>query len=223
MALQPVNPGLNPLGLFDVLNTQAAGLTGGEVMTLAAASRTNTATETAAADVLDGYNYATPGLRPVAQRATAPAAFIALADEGVGPHYFTVIGSVVGANTGKVVKSSPLGPNTGAGSGKVTLWDKPGLYEVTIDSLVPTFVSGLGTGGLTPGSVLGYTNTGLLSHSTNSSAVAATGCAAFVEFSGNSSLVTTPAYLVGARAVFDRIKIEFFGAANGKTVPTSPV
>lgn len=226
MALFPVSPGLQPLGIVDVVNTVGPNLLGGEVMTLTTASRSNTASETAAADALDGYTFNTTQLRPAATLATAATTFIALADEGSGPNYFTVGGTVVGGNTGKMIRGGAvLGPHTAVASGKVTLWDKPGLYEVTLDALVSTFVSGLTPStGLTPGAVLGYTNTGKLSHSTSNSAVAATGCAVFVEFTGNSSLVTTPAALVGARAVFDRIKIQFLGAGGGgKTVPSSPV
>lgn len=226
MALFPVSPGLQPLGVLDLLNTQGTSLLGGEVMTLGTASRTNTLAETAAADALDGYTFSTTQLRPVAQLATAATTFVALSDEGTGPNYFTVGGTIVGGNTGKVIKNGTvIGPHTAAGSGKVTLWDKPGLYEVTLDALVSTFVSGLTPSvGLTPGSVLGYTNVGKLSHSTGNSAVPATGCAVFVEFTGNSSLVTTPAYLVGARAVFDRIKVEFLGpSGSGRAVPAAPI
>ena len=60
MALYPVQPGIQPLGLFDVLDTELATIKGGEVMTLGSAATTNSETETAAPDVLDGYTFGRP-------------------------------------------------------------------------------------------------------------------------------------------------------------------
>jgi hypothetical protein len=219
MALIPLNPGIQPLGIFDVKNTEAAGLKGGEVMTLGTESRTNSSTETAAPDVtLDGYGT----LRTVAKLATDSVDFVALCDEGAGPGYFTLLGTVVGGNTGMAISGAALGPHTTAASGKVTLWDKPGLYEVTLDALAAGFQAGAGEDGLTPGAVLGYTNTGKLSHSVENGAVAETGCAIFVEFSHSQSLVTTPSWLVGGSSAVDRIKISFLGGVK-KTVPATAV
>jgi hypothetical protein len=219
MALIPLNPGVQPLGIFDMKNTQAAGLLGGEVMTFGTASRTNSASENAAADVTgDGYGTN----RTVAQLATASVDFVALCDEGTSPGYFTMLGSVIGGNTGMTLSGSVLGPNTTAGSGKVTLWDKPGLYEVTLDAVAASFQAGAGLNGLTPGAVIGHTNVGKLSHSIENGAVAATGCAIFVEFAGPSGLVTTPAWIVGGTNTVDRVKVAFLGGVK-KTVPVTCV
>lgn len=217
MALYPLNPGIQPLGIFDVKDTEASSLKGGEVMTFGTASRTNSSSESAAADVtLDGYGT----LRTVAQLATSSVDFVALADEGT-TGYFTQLGSVVGGNVGMTIAGSALGPHTSVGSGKVTLWEKPGLYEITLTALADDFLSDVGEDGLSPGSVLGYTNAGKIAHSTNNGAVASTGCAIFVEFSHSQSLVTTPSWLVGGTPGVDRIKIQFLGGVK-KTVPANP-
>lgn len=218
--LTPLHPGLQPVN-FDIIDTQIESLKGGEVVTLTALARRNSATETAAPDVLDGYDYdpATP-LRPGVALATAAVLPVFLADAGKA-NYFTMLGTVVGGKTGLVVSGgAALGPHTALASGKVTCWDKPGQYAVTLDACAATFVSSLTTG-LTPGSVIGHTSAGLLQHSTSAGAVAATGVATFVEFSGSMSLVTTPAYLVGATAQYDRIVIAFNAGYGSRTVPTN--
>jgi hypothetical protein len=212
MALYPVQPGIQPLGLFDVLDTELATIKGGEVMTLGSAATTNSETETAAPDVLDGYTFEATASRPVAQKASLAAhAFVALADEGTGPDYFTMLGTVVGGKTGLVVSAGAvLGPHTSTASGKVTLWDKPGLYEVTLDAVASDFASSA----LVPGKVLGFTAQGKLQRNGGLGALADSGCAVFVEFSQSSSLVTTPARLVGGANAPDRVKIMFLGAAG---------
>jgi len=213
MALYPVQPGIQPLGMFDVKDTVLSGLKGGEVMTLGAEGVTNTTSETAAFDVLDGYTFATPAKRPVAVLASvATHAFVALADEGTGPDYFTMLGTVVGGKTGLVVSGGATnGPHTATASGKVTLWDKPGLYEVTTDALPVDFASSA----LVPGtSVLGFTSTGKLQRSGGADVQTDSGCAVFVEFAHSSSLVTTPAHLVGASSAYNRVKVMFLGAAQ---------
>jgi hypothetical protein len=223
MALLPLQPGLMPLGQFDVLDTDQANIRGGEVMTLGLASRTNTATEKAAADVLDGYNFATPtAQRAVAQLATSAVNLVYLSDGGTGPDYFTLFGTLTGATAGLVTSGSALGPNNMSGSGKVTLWDKPGLYAVTTNALHANFASTITSAGLTPGSVIGYDSAGKLAHSTANGAISASGVAYFVEFGSSGSYVTTPARLVGATAVFDRIKIQFHSALGVRTVSTNP-
>lgn len=218
MALKPLNPGMQPLGMFDVVDTQLAGLKGGEVMTLTTASRTNTASEQGAFDALDGYDYgATPGLRPAATLAASAADMnktLMLADDGLSG-YFTVAGTLVGTQAGLTTVGANLGPHTAAASGKVSLWDKDGLYQVSLDSCSATFVTDL-SGGLAPGAALGFTAAGKLAHDNSADKVSATGVATFVEFTGNESLVTTPGRLVGAAATFTEMKIHFHGGrGNG--------
>jgi hypothetical protein len=215
--LKPINPGIQPVGIFDMNDAQLASLKGGEVMTLGSASKSNSLSESAAADVLDGY--VTASTRAMATLASSAAhSYLALADEGSGPDYFTMLGSVVGGRVGMIVSAGANnGPHTALASGKVTLWDKPGLYEVSIDACSAGFLAGA-VGLLVPGDVLGHTNAGKLAISTTG-AVAGTGCASFAEFSASQSLVTTPRRLVGAVETVDRMLISFAGAMlNDRTV-----
>ncbi len=217
MALFPLNPGLMPLGQFDCLDSDIASVTGGEVMTFGLVTH-GTSTDKAASDATDGYAYdavATIKNRALAKLATAASSVNFLADDGLAG-YGTMFGETIGTYAGLTVTGTNLGPHTAAASGKVTLWDKPGLYEVSTSSLASDFVSvlaGSGTG-IAPGTVLGHTNVGKLAHAscTAVAPVASSGVATFVEFSSGGSLVTTPARLVGTTTLsvlYPRIVIAF--------------
>ena len=148
---------------------------------------------------LDGY---------VAAANTRPAATVTLAvgmrplflvDEGT-TGYGTLFGEVVGGTTGQVVTGGAvLGPHTATGSGKWTLWDKPGLYAVTLDAVDTTINSGLvpTNPALVGGDALYATAAGLLTPDVGS-AFEAVVVGRFVEFAPNASLVTTPASLTQA-------------------------
>lgn len=218
MALFPLQPGLQPIGQIDVLDTDAASITGGEVMTLTTASRTNTLAEQAAYDVLagsDGYDVEAIGLgsesRVAAQLASTAAELpLYLADDGSAPDYLTYFGRVVGSSAGLDTAGTVLGPHSAEGSGKVTLWGAAGLYAVTTGSLAATFLSSLGGEGLAPGSAIGFNASGQLAHA-GASPVASTGCATFVEFESSPSLVTSSAKLVGGTEALARVKVWFNG------------
>lgn len=229
MALYPLSPGMYPLGEIDMLDTEQTSLLGGEVLTLTSASRTNTSTETAAPDVLDGYSGDGSG---AAQRTVATVATLAtqlpvfLADEGSSPDYMTLFGRVVGASAGLVTAGAVLGPHTTTGSGKVTLWDKPGLYVVTTDAVAADFLSteqSLSAAALQPNDVLGFNASGKLAHAECTGAVADSGVAHFLEFESGrktNSLVNTPPRLVGATESFDRVKVWFHAGLGNRTVAT---
>lgn len=228
MALYPLQPGMYPLGQFDCSDVDQLVIRGGEVVTMGSTSRNMRSADHAAADAFDGYNFGiTPtveGKRGMVQLATTVTPLNYLADEGVGPDYFTMFGSLVGASAGTVV-GGPIaaqGASSMTGSGKCTLWDKPGLYAITTNALHANFTSTLTSAGLTPGSVLGHDNVGKLSHSTANGALAGSGVGCFVEFGGNTSYVTTPARLVGAGGAFDRIKFQFSCGYSSRTVPSTP-
>jgi len=235
MALYLLQPGLQPLGQFDCLDTDLANVLGGEVGTLDEASRTNSASEKAASDVLDGYvadevDVGTPtASRPVlriADTATETRKLFYLLDDGQA-HYGTLFGELIGTPVGLATTTSSggslLGPHTAAGSGKVTAWDKPGLYAVSSDALHASLdpnTSGSpgGPGGLNdtplPGDLLYREPTsGKLSVST-AAVAAADKIGMFVETSGSGSLVTTPGKLVGAAETFDRVKFQYLGATH---------
>lgn len=229
MALLPQNPGYIPLGQFDIVDSELTTVTGGEVMTLTTASRTNTASEKAAYDVLDGYlgDGAGGELRLAATLATTATELpLFLADDGNSPDYLTYFGQVVGSSVGMSTSGTVLGPHTSEGSGKVTLWDKPGLYVVTLGSVASDFQSteqSLAAAALAPGDVLGFNASSQLAHGSCSGVVSGSGVANFMEYESSNktaSLVTTPPRLVGATESFDRVKVWFHAGLGSRTVVT---
>ena len=203
MSLKLLQPGGQPLGQFDGLDTEVLTLLGGEVVTFGTVV-TSTA-DKASFDVLDGYvNSANLGKRVVVTRTIgANVRPLMLCDEGV-TGYGTLFGTVVGGTVGQVMTGQTvanggvLGPHTATGSGKVTCWEKPGLYAVSLDAacdsnattgLRPTNAT------LTTGAALNVTSTGLL---TPAAGQTGTLCGRFVDFDTNGSLVNTPNSLIGA-------------------------
>lgn len=203
MALKLLQPGIQPLGQFDGLDTEVLYVKGGEIVTFTSVVAT-AATDKAAYDVFDGY--VTPNKRAVVTSTVATTSRpLMLADDGIAG-YGTLFGSVVGGTVGQVsTGGTVLGPHTATGSGKITCWDKPGLYAVSLDACDTTASDGLAPtnttlatgdsltyvpattkgGQLTPvGSTAASGNTTVVGH--------------FVEFSTNGSLVTTPNYLAEA-------------------------
>jgi hypothetical protein len=131
MALKLLNPGLRPLGQFDLLTGEA--ITGGEYVELADVA----AGEAAAADVQAMANAAgdTPAFSMPAGGRTG-GRLGGLSDDGVA-EYGTHFGSVIGGNAGAMTQFGTganavlVGPRTTVASGKVTVWAAPGLYGVT--------------------------------------------------------------------------------------------
>jgi len=209
MALKLLQSGNQPLGQFDGLDTQVLSLKGGEVVTFGSVLAT-TATDSAAKDSFDGYVGPTAVNRVVVRLPTAGTERpLMLADEGISG-YGTLFGSVVGGTVGQtsfgplstIPAAAKLGPHTATGSGKVTCWEKPGLYAVSLDACDTTVTTGLqpSNGALATGAALYVTSTGLLTP-TSASALGgntASLCGRFVDFETNGSLVTTPNRLVAA-------------------------
>lgn len=207
MSLKLLQPGVQPIGQFDGLDTEVLTLKGGEVVTLAAVAAT-VATDKAASDVFeDGYVYDTTyvGKRVVVTKTLdAYSRPLMLADEGISG-YGTLFGSVVGGTVGQVVTGGAvLGPHTATGSGKVTCWDKPGLYAVSLDACDTTAATGLAptNTSLTTGAALYYTTAGLLTPNASAAPAGLSGAKTvvgrFVQFETNGSLVNTPNNLVFA-------------------------
>jgi hypothetical protein len=140
--LKLLQPGIEPLGQFDVDDEAMAFVVGGEVGVFASL---DIVTDGYAADVFPGQG---PLVQIELDLATTGELY-GLIDEGTtggGPDssnsYGTLFGQVIGgvvgrgtgvgtlAGTGTVV----VGPSTMFGSGKATLWTKPGLYGVTRDA-----------------------------------------------------------------------------------------
>jgi hypothetical protein len=221
MSLKLLQPGIQPIGQFDGYDSDVLTLLGGEVVTLisvASPGQPGTSAagfDKAAYDVFDGYtNPAGVQKRPAVTRlyngttsASSSSRPLMLSDEGI-LGYGTLFGAVVGGTVGQQVNGpntytgAVLGPHTATGSGKVTCWDKPGLYAVSLDAVDTTSTTGLqptNTTTLDTGTALSFTNKGLLTPSGSAQQLGgAPNVARFVEFATNGSLVTTPNYLVAA-------------------------
>jgi hypothetical protein len=199
MALKIYQPGIQPIGQFDVLDTKLAAIKGGEIGTVTVAGRANTTTEKAAFDVLDGYTNTTDVKRVAITTEIAGAAVrpLWLLDEGKAG-YGTLFGQVIGTPVGLSATGTNLGPHTAAASGKVTCWDKPGLYAVSIDA-VDTSADGLVLANALcdPGVAVDVEAAGVLTLGTSATAVGVT-VGRFLEFETSPFLVTTPPSLVGA-------------------------
>jgi|SRR5277367_6354266 len=223
MSLKLLQPGTQPLGQFDGLDSDVLTLKGGEVVSFAQVTTsgqpgvTTAGLDQAAYDVFDGYvNSGGTFKRPAVTRKfdgtttlLTTSRPLMLSDDGI-IGYGTLFGAVVGGTVGQQVNGPTtftgaiLGPHTSTGSGKTTCWDKPGLYAVSLDAtdtsasvgLQPTNTS------LTVGFALTFTAQGLLTPVGSGNAAVIGGAAPtvgrLVEFNTNQSLVTTPNYLVAA-------------------------
>ena len=201
MALRLQQPGIQPLGQFDGLDSEVLTVLGGEVVTLTGVAVDGTDLAAKDADGSDGYVGLTPNhTRPAVTKTLASGARpLFLVDDGTA-NYGTLFGEVVGGTVGQQsTGGAVLGPHTANASGKLTLWDKPGTYAVTLDAVDTTHPTGLvvENGGLAVGDPLYATSAGLLTPDSGS-AFEAVVVARFIEFSTDMSLVTTPVQLVSA-------------------------
>lgn len=198
MALKVLNGRNTPYGQFDGLDSQVTSVKGGEVATFTFVS--STGTDKHAKDIDDGYVSTSSRTRPaVTTTLTSGKRPLLLVDEGTS-YYGTLFGEVVGASIGQTVTGgTQLGPHTASGSGKITLWDAPGFYGVTLDACDTTSTTGLQPTNttLTGGAALYATTAGLLTPNA-ASAFESVVVGRFLEFSSNGSLVRTPNYLIQA-------------------------
>ena len=142
MALVLHNPGINPLGQFDGYTGETLNFKGGEIATLAQMPWPALGAQDVDNDgyVVGGTVWppkSVPGVsRALLTNASRP---LFLTDDGI-QNYGTLFGAVVGGAVGSQVNGpgsytgAVLGPHTATGSGKITLFDKPGLYGVTLDA-----------------------------------------------------------------------------------------
>lgn len=157
MALHILQPGLRPIGQFDLKVSQT--VTGGEIGILEEDTNTGNSTEdSAAADSLqvgpisNGDKVMVALGSPLAidtdTNDSSGATLRFLLDEGTAG-YGTLFGGVIGGTTGKGVTYglsssgavlADLGPATHFGSGKVTCWHAPGLYAVSGSTAAPAQV-----------------------------------------------------------------------------------
>ncbi len=123
MALLMVQEGVQPLGQYDGYSSFAPK--GGEVGVLISTG-TNS----------DGYQ-----VLAVRGATTGDHGPFYLVDDGLYGYGPLFGNTVVRTDTGFVSgadSATRLGPSSYAASGKLTLWDKPGLYAVTLDALYDT-------------------------------------------------------------------------------------
>lgn len=207
MTLRILQPGAQPLGQFDGLDAEVTAGNGGEVCTFTTVAVTGTDLAAKDADGSDGY----VGIPPLHFRPAVTTTLASgnrplfLCDDGSAGTldtrgYGTLFGRVVGGTVGQIsTGGAVLGPHTATGSGKLTLWDKPGLYAVTLDAADTTATTGLVTNNPTiaTGDALFATTAGLITpNSGNTFEAVAIG--RFIEFNTEGSLVTTPNTQVSA-------------------------
>lgn len=196
MALKPLQT-MNPYGEFDGKDSELTSLLGGEVVTLGSVDIT--AADQHASDTKDGYAGTTTKKRPYITKTLASGVRpLFLADEGIAG-YGTLFGSLVGGTVGQNTAGTVIGPHSTAGSGKVTVWNFPGLYAVTLDAVDTTASTGLvpTNSTLVPGAALYATTAGKLTPDAGS-AFESVVVARFSEFTTNGSLVNTRVDLVSA-------------------------
>ena len=201
MALKILNPGIMPLGQFDGYDAITTSIKGGEVGTITGVLLGNSVDKSAYdSNGADGY-VGNPAKRPVITTTLASGVRpLFLLDEGVAG-YGTLFGTVVGGTVGLVsTGGAVLGPHSAAASGKITCWDKEGLYAVTLDAVDTTASTGLvpTNSTLAIGDPLYATTAGLLTPRLAGSFEAGKVLGRFIEFTTDRSLVTTPQYLVSA-------------------------
>lgn len=227
-----LQPGIQPLGQFDMKDSHVSLVKGGEV----AAFEALTVTDGYAADVsrpgpqvqlslgeadsFDGYSAAQA--RPV-WGLVDEGSSAGLGGRGYGTMFGQVIGATVGQGTGVGTLSTSgvvvVGPSTILGSGKATLWTKPGLYGVTSNAWADPVddFDGAGVNAL----VFGHDGTGDASLVGKLSVgVELGGSGAFgdhVAYSlgktTDTSFVSTPAYYAGASAVDEFVALYLVGCA----------
>lgn len=211
MALKPFNHNVTALS-FDCLDADLLNIKGGEVVGLTFVTGPQFGgTDKTAADVADGYVSDAKHTRPaVTKSLTSGMRPLFLADDGQAG-YGTLFGSVVGGVAGQVVTGGAvLGPHSAQASGKLSCWQSPGLFGVTLDAVDQTATTGLvqTNATLSGGSALYATANGILTPNVGL-AFESVVVARFVDFSTNGSRVTTPATLVGASGGFTQAVINF--------------
>lgn len=218
MALFAVSGRREPYGWFDGKDSELSSFKGGEVVGLTYSLLTSS--EQKASDVADGYvANASQKFPSVTKTITSGMRPLFLADEGT-KYMGTMFGTLLGSSVGLDSTGTVIGPNTAAGSGKVTLWDGPAFYTVTTDNTDPTATTGLQPTNTTiaGNDPLYAMSTGLLTPNV-AVAVSSLVVARFIEFTTNLSKVSTKLSMVsapnspvgstGKKTVLDRALIHF--------------
>ncbi len=120
MALLLAQAGLNPAGQFDLKNDNT--IVGGEI------------------GVFESLGVDSEGFQVIAARkaTTDDVGPYFLMDDGIAGYGAGFGGIIVRSSSGLIDGADSrvrLGPASYEASGKVTLWDKPGIYAITLDAL----------------------------------------------------------------------------------------
>ena len=201
MALKLLNPGLRPLGMFDLDDSHAGNLVGGEYVQLKAEAAVGS--EGYAADV--GQLQDVGSIVNFERAERAAGSLGGLADEG-GNEYGTLFGSLIGSNAGKATLVSGavvLGPTTDRASGKVTVWAQAGLYGVNNQNDAALTVA------VANDSLYSVAATGLLQ-----TAVAGDAVGIYVGAMADSSLVSTTNTAAGVAAADEYHAMFYTGNAQ---------
>lgn len=214
MALHILQPGLRPIGQFDLEQTQS--VTGGEIGLLTADTDTGNSIEDPAASDANTRGPISGGDKlhvelgqPGAVDATddtVPGALRFLLDEGT-TGYGTLFGSAIGGTAGQGVtfganaQGSVVAVNVGSefASGKVTCWHAPGLYGVSGTTAAANLDQAVNT-------ALYATAGGIITN-----AVAGDSVALMVGNLFDDSLVSTSLASAGETAVTEKHAIYFLG------------
>jgi hypothetical protein len=193
MALLMVQEGCQPLGHYDGYSSFAP--LGGEVGVLISTG-TNS----------DGYQVL--AVRGATTGDTGP---FFLVDDGLSGYGVLFGNTVVRTDTGfssGADSGTRLGPTTYAASGKLTLWDKPGLYAVTLDALFDTETN---LKAALPGAHLTVdASTGMLKLGNMAGGAGSAPLATVVQYKLDEALVTTG----GAVVAHKKLVISFNPQAN---------
>lgn len=131
MALKLLQPGLRPMGQFDLDDDATkANVTGGELMGFAGAFSGQGAADIGAGTPEVEVGFVSTAGRAAEESGSNDRLLGFLADEGIRG-YGTLFGELLGGATGKATSLSGatvIGPATHSGSDKVTLHHGPGLY-----------------------------------------------------------------------------------------------
>ncbi len=209
MALKLLQPGIEPLGQFDIEDGDVSLVVGGEV----AIFESLVQTDAYASDVF----VSGPKLQLTLDTVSAVGVFHGLVDEGVagyGTMFGSVIGATVGQGTGFGASSTSgvvvIGPSTIRGSGKATLWTKPGLYGTTIDAWTTAseFTTSAALNSGIYGDAADGTNDGKLTTTSSGNGVKV---ALFIGRVEDTSLVSTTNRAAGAESTNEYAAIYLLG------------
>ena len=218
MALYLLQPNIQPVGVYDVLDADVGIIRGGEigVLDVVISSRLNDraaddAFNTFIADGIDSGDTTRKRIVVrVADEATETRKLFYLIDEGIDDY-----GTLFGKTDNNVMNSTAgtsIGPSTLSGSHKVTLWDHPGRYGISLNNVHSDTGPNqqLEPDGDTPlpGELLYRHTDGKITR------IASTGdkIGAFVELTNNNTLVSSSDRIVSAvEPTADRLIMHYFG------------